>query len=220
MQYSQKVLDHFMKPHNIGKIEDADVIATEGSPACGDQVTIFMKVNEVTKVIEDIKFQSYGCASNIATGSIITDLAKGKTIDDAKSISWKDAADALDGLPPVKMHCSVLAVDTLQNAIKKYEIEHNLREPDKFSKKVIEEELRKVIYPSVGEDIVTLKMVKYLAFNEGIATIDLDVPKFDLHRDNIAEEIREHLEKYPEIKDIKININDSLVSSEFLDRKL
>ena len=108
MQYSQKVLDHFMKPHNIGKIENPDATATEGSPACGDQISIYLKINDKTQIIEDIKFQSYGCASNIATGSIITDIALGKTLEEAKKISWKEAADALDGLPPIKMHCSVL----------------------------------------------------------------------------------------------------------------
>ncbi|MBM4400028.1 MAG: iron-sulfur cluster assembly scaffold protein, partial [Candidatus Cloacimonetes bacterium] len=106
MQYSQKVLDHFMHPHNVGKMENPDATATEGSPACGDQVTVYLKVNSDNKVIEDISFLSYGCASNIATASIITDLAKGKTLDDAKKITWKDAMEALDGLPPVKVHCS------------------------------------------------------------------------------------------------------------------
>ncbi|HCX73622.1 MAG TPA: iron-sulfur cluster assembly scaffold protein, partial [Candidatus Cloacimonas sp.] len=86
MKYSQKVLDHFMHPHNIGKLELPDAKATEGSPACGDQVSMYLKVNEDSKVIEDIKFQSYGCASNIATASIITDMAKGKTLDEAKKL--------------------------------------------------------------------------------------------------------------------------------------
>ena len=206
MQYSQKVLDHFMKPHNMGKIDDADIEATEGSPACGDQVTVYLKVDEKTQKITDVKFQSYGCASNIATGSIITDLAKGKTLEEAKKISWKDAAEALDGLPPVKMHCSVLAVDTLDSAIKKYEIDHGLRKPDKFSKDLIVEELKKVIYPKTGEDIISLKMVKYVGLEKGAVTIDLDIPKFDKHRDNVVEEIKEHLEKFDEIKDIKINL--------------
>lgn len=206
MQYSQKVLDHFMKPHNVGKIEKADIEATEGSPACGDQVSIYLNINEETTVIEDIKFQSYGCASNIATGSIITDMAKGKTLEEAKKITWKEAADALDGLPPVKMHCSVLAVDTLRKAIKKYEIKQGLIQEEKFSKKTIVEELKKVIYPGVGEDIVTLKMVKYIGFEDGIVTIDVEIPKFDKYRDNVAEEIKEHLESYEEIKDIKITL--------------
>lgn len=206
MQYSQKVLDHFMKPHNIGKIENPDASATEGSPACGDQVSIYLKVNAKTQVIKDIKFQSYGCASNIATASIITDMAIGKTLEEAKKIGWKEAADALDGLPPIKMHCSVLAVDTLRKAIKDYEVKHNLAKADKFNKETIVEELKKVIYPQVGEDIITLKMVKYAGFENGVAIIDLEIPKFDKYRENIAEEIREHLDHYKEIKEVKITM--------------
>ena len=204
MKYSQKVLDHFMNPHNLGKIEDADVVATEGSPACGDQVTLYMKIDPKTHIIKDIKFQSYGCASNIATGSIITDMSKGKTIEEAEKITWKQAADELDGLPPVKMHCSVLAVDTLHSAIKKYKLQHGLMGKEKFSKETIIDELKKVIYPNVGKDIITLKMVKYVNFENGIATIDIELPHFDKYRDNVVEEIKEHLEKYKEIK--KFNI--------------
>ena len=205
MQYSQKVLDHFMNPHNVGKMENPDAVATEGSPACGDQVTIYLKIDEASKKIDDISFLSYGCASNIATASIITDLAKGITLDEAKKISWKDAMDALDGLPPVKVHCSVLASDTLQTAISNYEIEHGLKEVPNFGKETIIEELKKIIYPQVGEDIVTLKMVKYVGFDDGEVLIDMNIMSFDEWRDNVAEEIREHLSKFPEVKNIKIN---------------
>jgi nitrogen fixation NifU-like protein len=206
MKYSQKVLDHFMHPHNIGKLELPDAKATEGSPACGDQVSMYLKVNEDSKVIEDIKFQSYGCASNIATASIITDMAKGKTLDEAKKLTWKQAADELDGLPPAKMHCSVLAVDTLRKAIKDYEIKHNLASEDEFKKSTIVEELKHIIYPKVGEDIVSLKMVKYVGFENGVATVDIEIPKFDQYRQNVADEIREHLEKYDAIKKVEINM--------------
>jgi nitrogen fixation NifU-like protein len=205
MQYSQKVLDHFMHPHNVGKMENPDAVATEGSPACGDQVTVFLKINENSHVIEDVSFLSYGCASNIATASIVTDLAKGKSLEEAKKISWRDAMEALDGLPPVKVHCSVLAADTLQTAISNYEIAHGLKEVPNFSKATIEEELKKIIYPKVGEDIISLKMVKYIGFTDGEVLIDLNMMSFDQYRDNVAEEIREHLEKYPEVKEIKIN---------------
>jgi nitrogen fixation NifU-like protein len=205
MQYSQKVLDHFMHPHNVGKMENADATATEGSPSCGDQVTVYLKVNEESKVIEDVSFLSYGCASNIATASIITDLAKGKSLDEAKQITWRDAMEALDGLPPVKVHCSVLAADTLQTAISNYEIAHGLKEVPNFSKDTILEELKKIIYPQVGEDIVSLKMVKYVGFSNGEVLIDLNMMSFDNWRDNVAEEIHEHLEKYPEVKKIQIN---------------
>lgn len=206
MEYSEKVLDHFMNPKNRGKLDKPDAVATEGSPACGDQVTVYLKVDPQNLIIEDVRFQSYGCASNIATGSIITELAKGKTLEDAKKITWQDAADALDGLPPIKMHCSVLAVDTLRSAIKDYEISHNLAEKEEFSKKTILEELEKILYPKVGKNILSLKMVKYVGWDDGTAIIDLDIPKFDEYRDNIADEIREHLEKYPEVKDIKITL--------------
>ena len=205
MQYSQKVLDHFMHPHNVGKMENPDAVATEGSPACGDQVTVYLKVDDKTKTITDISFLSYGCASNIATASIITDMAKGKTLEEAKKITWRDAMDALDGLPPVKVHYSVLAADTLQSAISNYEIAHGLKEVPNFGKATIEEELRKIIYPQVGEDIISLKMVKYIGFQDGEVTIDMNIMKFDQWRDNIAEEIREHLQKYPEVKKITIN---------------
>lgn len=205
MQYSQKVLDHFMHPKNVGKMENPDATATEGSPACGDQVTVFIKVDEEKKTIEDISFLSYGCASNIATASIITELAKGKSLDEAKAITWRDAMEALDGLPPVKVHCSVLAADTLQTAISNYEIAHGLKEVPNFSKDTILEELKKIIYPKVGEDIVSLKMVKYVGLTDGDVLIDLNMMSFDQWRDNVAEEIREHLEKYPEVKNIQIN---------------
>ena len=205
MQYSQKVLDHFMHPHNVGKMENADATATEGSPSCGDQVTVYLKVNEDSKVIEDVSFLSYGCASNIATASIITDLAKGKSLDEAKQITWRDAMEALDGLPPVKVHCSVLAADTLQTAISNYEIAHGLKEVPNFSKDTILEELKKIIYPQVGEDIVSLKMVKYVGFSNGEVLIDLNMMSFDNWRDNVSEEIHEHLEKYSEVKKIQIN---------------
>jgi len=206
MEYSQKVLDHFMHPHNVGKMENPDATATEGSPACGDQVTVYLKVNADSKVIEDVSFLSYGCASNIATASIITDLAKGKTLDEAKQITWKDAMEALDGLPPVKVHCSVLAADTLQTAISNYEIAKGLKEVPDFTKDTIVDELKKIIYPQVGEDIVSLKMVKYVGFTDGEVIIDLNIPAFDTWRNNVVEEIKEHLEKYPDIKDLKINL--------------
>jgi nitrogen fixation NifU-like protein len=166
---------------------------------------VYLKVDEKNKQIEDISFLSYGCASNIATASIITDLAKGKTLEEAKKITWRDAMEALDGLPPVKVHCSVLAADTLQTAISNYEIAHGLKEVPNFSKETILEELKKIIYPQVGEDIVSLKMVKYVGFTDGEVLIDMNMMSFDSWRENVAEEIHEHLEKYPEVKNIQIN---------------
>jgi nitrogen fixation NifU-like protein len=205
MEYSEKVLDHFMNPRNIGKLEDANATATEGSPACGDQVSFYLKVNEEDFTIEDIKFLSYGCASNIATASITSEIVKGKSLEEAKQLTWKTVTEQLDGLPAIKTHCSVLAVDALKSAIKNFEIEKGLREPEPFNKNTVIEELKKVIYPASGEDIITLQMVKYLNVEGGVVTIELDVPKFCQYKENLVGEIREHLEKFPEVKEIVIS---------------
>ena len=102
LPYSEIVMEHFRNPRNVGQIENPDAKATEGSPACGDMVAVYLKVGEETQRIDDIKFESYGCASNIATGSIITELAKGRTLEEAKQLTWRDASDALGGLPAIK----------------------------------------------------------------------------------------------------------------------
>ncbi len=116
--YSEKVLEHFKNPRNVGELEDADAEGTVGNPVCGDMMTMYIKVNDDR--IEDIKFKTFGCGAAIATSSMTTELAKGKTLDEALKISRQDVADALDGLPPVKMHCSNLAADALHEAVKSY----------------------------------------------------------------------------------------------------
>jgi nitrogen fixation NifU-like protein len=117
--YSKKVMELFQNPHNVGVIEDADGVGEVGNPVCGDMMTLYIKVKE--NQLEDIKFQTFGCAAAIATSSMITDLAKGKTLEEAKKITRGDVADALEGLPPIKMHCSNLAADALHKAIEDYE---------------------------------------------------------------------------------------------------
>jgi nitrogen fixation NifU-like protein len=116
--YSKKVMDHFMNPKNVGIIENPDGYGKVGNPVCGDLMEIFIKVKD--DIIEDIKFKTFGCGSAIATSSMVTELAKGKNIDEALKITRNDVADELDGLPPQKMHCSNLAADALQEAIKDY----------------------------------------------------------------------------------------------------
>ena len=118
MMYSEKVLDHFRSPRNVGEIEDADGVGSVGNPVCGDMMSIYIKVKD--DKIEDIKFRTFGCGAAIATTSMTTELAKGKTLDEAMTITRKDVADELGGLPPVKMHCSNLAADALHEAIKDY----------------------------------------------------------------------------------------------------
>ena len=205
MEYSEKVLDHFMNPRNIGKLENADVEATEGSPACGDQVTYYLKINKDDLTIEDIKFLSYGCASNIATASITSEMVKGKSLTEASNFTWKQVVESLDGLPNVKIHCSVLAVDALKCAVKKYEIQNGLREPDPFDDKTVKEELRSIIHPGAGEDIVTLNMVKSVVFKDGVLSLHLSIPEKDDFKCSVVAEIKEHLGKFAEIKELVIN---------------
>ena len=117
--YSEKVIDHFKNPHNVGKIEDADGIGTVGNRACGDVMKLYIKVED-NKIV-DIKFETMGCAAAIATSSIITDLAKGKTIEEALKITKDNIVEELEGLPQMKVHCSLLAIDALHAAIKDYQ---------------------------------------------------------------------------------------------------
>jgi len=117
--YSEKVMDHFLNPRNVGTIENADGYGKVGNPVCGDVMEITIKVNE-KGIIEDIKFKTFGCGSAIATSSMITELARGLTIDEALEITRDDVANELDGLPPQKMHCSNLASDALREAILDY----------------------------------------------------------------------------------------------------
>ena len=118
MMYSEKVLDHFRNPRNVGEIEDADGVGTVGNPVCGDMMSIYIKVED--DQIADIKFRTFGCGAAIATTSMTTELAKGMPLDEAMEITRQDVADELGGLPPVKMHCSNLAADALHEAIKNY----------------------------------------------------------------------------------------------------
>jgi nitrogen fixation NifU-like protein len=116
--YSEKVMEHFRNPHNVGEIPDADGVGTVGNPVCGDMMTIYIKVKD--NRIANIKFKTFGCGAAVATSSMITELAKNKTLEDALKITRQDVADSLGGLPPVKMHCSNLAADALHEAVKDY----------------------------------------------------------------------------------------------------
>lgn len=122
--YSEKVLDHFRNPRNMGEMENPDGIGKVGNPVCGDMMELYIKVENST--ITDAKFMTFGCGAAIATSSMVTELVKGKTLEEALKISNATVAEALDGLPPVKMHCSVLAEDALRGAIDDYRKKHNL----------------------------------------------------------------------------------------------
>ena len=116
--YSEKVMDHFMNPRNVGEIEGADGTGTVGNPVCGDMMTFYIKVKD--NRIDDIKFKTFGCGAAIAVSSMVSEMAKGMTLDEAMEITNKDVAKELDGLPQNKMHCSNLGADALHEAIKNY----------------------------------------------------------------------------------------------------
>jgi len=116
--YSEKVMDHFQNPRNVGDLENPDAVGEVGNPSCGDIIQLFLKIDD--EVITDIKFKTFGCGAAVATSSLTTELVKGKTIEEALKISKKDIAEKLGGLPPNKMHCSNLATDALKDAIDNY----------------------------------------------------------------------------------------------------
>lgn len=124
MQYSEKVMEHFQNPRNVGEIEDASGVGEVGNAKCGDIMKIYLKVED--NIIKDVKFKTFGCGSAIASSSMATELIKGKTIEEAWSLTNKAVAEALDGLPPVKMHCSVLAEEAIHKAINDYRISQGL----------------------------------------------------------------------------------------------
>lgn len=132
--YSDKVVDYFMNPRNAGKMEDANAIGEVGNPKCGDVMKIYLKIND-QEIIEDIKFETFGCAAAIATSSMITEMAKGRTITEALKINNKDVADALGGLPPAKLHCSLLAQQGIEAAVADYFIRKTGKAPEGFKTK-------------------------------------------------------------------------------------
>ena len=117
--YSEKVMDHFRNPRNVGVIEDADGVGEVGNPVCGDIMKIYLKIND-EQVINDVKFETFGCGSAIASSSMATELIKGKPLSEALQLTNKAVTEALDGLPPHKLHCSVLAEEAIKSAVKDY----------------------------------------------------------------------------------------------------
>ncbi len=145
LPYNPKILDLFKNPKNLGKMEDATVVAVAGNPMCGDMITFYLKIDD-KDLIERASFESYGCAANIATSSIVTEMIKGMNLEDAWKISYKSVAEAVGGLPSVKFHCGILAVGALKRAIRKYHEKKKgtpswlQKEPSFEEKQALEEE--------------------------------------------------------------------------------
>ena len=136
--YSEKVMDHFTNPRNVGEIADASGVGTVGNAKCGDILRIYLKIEN--GIIEDVKFKTFGCGAAIATSSMATEMVKGKSIEEAMKLTNKAVAEALDGLPPVKMHCSLLAEQALKEALEDYFKKNNLPLPEGFEKPDAEHE--------------------------------------------------------------------------------
>ena len=204
MEYSDKVMDHFMNPRNVGVVEDADGVGRAGNPVCGDLMEMSVKIQG--DVIADVKFRTFGCGAAIATSSMATELIKGQTIDDALEISNRAIADALDGLPPIKMHCSVLAAEALRATLADYytrlgQYDRALELSDEdVTEPVDSEEAREPLhwddfgrmvralntaYPEVDPlDVSTTQLFKMI----------LKLPGFDDHPDAAGEELLEKLQ--------------------------
>lgn len=207
--YSDTVLEHFRHPHNVGKIDDPDGKAMEGSPACGDMVAVYIKVDEESGRISDIKFESYGCASNIATGSIITELAKDKTLDEARKITWKQASDALGGLPAIKAHCSVLAIEGLRSAIQNYEERHGLvKERKPTTVEVVRRRLRKVVSPITGLSVVRSSMVDSIEVKDGTVQVVLDLPADHQFAPAMKQEVLEKIEPLWDVREVVVEFTE------------
>jgi nitrogen fixation NifU-like protein len=158
LPYSPKVLELFRNPKNLGRMEDANAVATAGSLACGDMITIYLRIDDQLERVIGASFESYGCAANIATASLLTEMIKGKCLREAWSISWKQLSDELGGLPPIKYHCGILAVGALRRAIRAYYRDKAKPDwlPEEFTPDerhaLEEEELMKILARRIGKE--------------------------------------------------------------------
>jgi nitrogen fixation NifU-like protein len=214
IKYSQKVIQEFTDPANVGEIEGANAKATEGSAACGDMITYNLVIDPETHVIEDVKFRSYGCASNIATASVATKIAKGQKIEDVKKLTPKAVTEELEGLPAVKIHCSVLAINGLKAAIRQWEIDQGLVDAPESGRRANRDEvvaaLRNVINPETGVDLVKMNMVRDIVYEEdGGLYVELLMGETEvMFYETIEEETREHLEELDGIRSVTVKLTD------------
>jgi NifU-like protein involved in Fe-S cluster formation len=189
--YTAKVMDHFKNPRNVGVMEDADVTSKVGSVACGDLIKLYLKFDPDRDQIKDIKFESYGCAANIATSSMMTEMVKGKTIEEARKVTFKDISETLGGLPKIKLHCAVLSRQGLETAFLKYEAKRGrVKMDENFVNKI----LRGVLDPVQGVDIISGKLLQGLKIEGKKLTFDLKAkPDSELAK-SLAEDVQDAFE--------------------------
>ena len=192
--YTEKVIEHFTNPRNVGRLDDADVTAKVGSVACGDLIKLYLKIDQNTERIDKITFESYGCAANIATSSILTELAKGKTLEEARKITFKDIADELGGLPKIKMHCAVLSKTGLDAAITKY---YAMKGKAKIDDTLVKLLLRGVLDPVTGVDIISGRTVESISVQDHEVTIGLRVDDKSQVAKELENDIKEAFEGLP-----------------------
>ncbi len=168
-------------------------------------MSVYINVDPKTNTLSDVKFESYGCASNIATGSIITELAKGRTLAEAKKITWKEASEALGGLPKIKVHCSILAVEGLRSAIENYEERHGLvKERKPTTVGVVRGRLKKVMNPMAGLDLVRTNLVRDIKVKNGTVHVVIDLPLDHQFVSAIKEEIMEKIEPLWDVQEVAV----------------
>jgi len=184
-------MDHFKNPRNIGIIEDADVTSKVGSVACGDLIKLYLKFDPDSDQIKDIKFESYGCAANIATSSMMTEMVKGKTIDDARKVTFKDISETLGGLPRIKLHCAVLSRQGLETAFLKYEAK---RGRVKIDESFVNRILRGVLEPVQGVDIISAKILENTKVDGRKITLGLNAKTGSELANSLGEDIRDAFE--------------------------
>jgi NifU-like protein involved in Fe-S cluster formation len=189
--YTEKVMDHFKNPRNVGVMEDADVTAKVGSVACGDLIKLYLKFDPDHDQIKDIKFESYGCAANIATSSMMTEMVKGKTIEDARKVTFKDVSDTLGGLPRIKLHCAVLSRQGLETAFLKYEAKRGrVKMDESFVNKI----LRGVLDPVQGVDIISAKILQSTKVEGNKITFELKAKPDSELANSLREDIHDAFE--------------------------
>jgi nitrogen fixation NifU-like protein len=189
--YSEKVMDHFKNPRNVGVMEDADVTSKVGSVACGDLIKLYLKFDPDRDQIKDIKFESYGCAANIATSSMMTEMVKGKTIEEARKVTFKDISETLGGLPRIKLHCAVLSRQGLETAFLKYEAKRGRVKMDEpFVNKI----LRGVLDPVQGVDIISAKLLQGTKIEGNKITLDLKAKPDSELANSLTEDIHDAFE--------------------------